>query len=691
MKTTRIILGLVMATVLALGSVAVAKEAPPEPAKMKKLSFPKFKEFKLKNGLEVVVVEHHEQPIASIWLAVRAGSVLDPEGKSSLAQYTATLINKGTAEKDSDQLAEWIESKGGSFNANASEDFTVFTCSILSDHLDTAYDFMSQVVIGATFPEDELEKERKRVKTALEFQLSDPASMADRHFSSVVYGHHPYAIQPTPETAEAVMRDDIVAYHGRNYVANNAVMFVVGDVKSKEVKKAAEKYFGDWQQGTADVPVYPEPPERTAQNISLYHRPGSVQTNLYVGHLGMRPDNADWAKVTVGNKILGGGATGRLFLDLREERGWTYGAYSSFTKPVDMGYFRATANVRTEVTDSALTEMLAHMDRIVNEPVEDDELNDAKSYLIGNFPVTIETPSQIARQVGQVKLLGLDKKYLENYRKEIAKVTTEDVLAGMQAHVHPDRLALIAVGDATEVMEKIEPIAAVALYDIEGNPLSPDELSIQGTDFAYDTSLLTDFKAVYSVKVQDAMELGDMATSLTKTGDHFEAASKLDGMISMEESLSFGEAAFEPLAYSFNMAAMGQTMKADFTFEGAQATGHIEGGQDGPKDVDVELVKGTVLGGVLEFVIATLPLGETREFTFPSLDTQSGILSNVKIVVEGEEDLLVPAGQFSTYKVVVKRADGDQILYVTKDTPHWVVKQEVPANQLKIELKSIEL
>lgn len=688
---TRMILGLVMTAVLVLGGVAVAKETPPEPTKMKKLSFPDFKEFDLDNGLDVVVVEHHEQPVASIWLAVRAGSVLDPEGKSSLAQYTASLINKGTADKTAEELAEWIESKGGTFNANASNDYTVFTCSILSDYLDTAYEFMAHVVTGATFPADELEKEQKRVKTALEFQLSDPGSMADRHFAEVVYGHHPYAVQPTPETAEAVTRDDIVAFHERNFVANNAIMFVVGDVKHKQVKKDVKKYFGDWREGTPEEAVYPAPPERTARNISLYHRPGSVQTNLYVGHLGLRPTDPDWAKVTVGNRILGGGATGRLFMDLREEKGWTYGAYSNFTKPVDMGYFRATANVRTEVTDSALTEMLTLIKGIVDEPVADDELADAKSYLIGNFPTTIETPSQIASQIGQVKLLGLDKSYLENYRKEIAKVTKEDVQSAMQKHVHPDRLAVVAVGDATEVMDKIEPIAAVALYDIEGNPISKDELSVQGTDFAFDTSPLTDVKAVYSVKVQDMMELGDMETSLSRAGDKFDAASSLNGMITMEENLSFGEAAFEPLAYSFNMAAMGQTMKSDFSFEGSKATGHIEGGKDGPKDVDVQLVKGTVLGGVIEYVIATLPLGETKEFTFPTLDTQSGALQNVKIMVEGEEDLLVPAGQFSTWKVVVKRPDGDQILYVTKDSPHWVVKQEVPSQRLNIELKSIEL
>jgi predicted Zn-dependent peptidase len=695
MKRVKTSIAIVLSAAVVLAAAAGwAKEEAPAPGPLKKLSFPKFTEHKLKNGLEVVVVEHHEQPIASIWLALRVGSVHAGEGKASLAEYTAELINKGTGEKDSNELAEWIESKGGQFGASSGDDYSWLTVTILSEHLDTAYEFLSHIVTGATFPENELETARKRLKTALEFELSDPTSMADRHFRSVVYGHHPYAIAPTVETVEGVTRDDVAGFHARNYVANNAVMFVVGDVKSKQVKKAVKKHFGSWAEGTPDQVEYPVPPERTARNVSLYHRPGSVQTNLYVGHTGMRPTDEDWPAVAVGNRILGGGATGRLFLNLREEKGWTYGAYSTFSRAVDVGYFRATANVRSEVTDSALTEMLVELERVVDEPVATDELDDAKSYLVGNFPTTIETPSQIASEIGRAKLLGLDKKHLENYRSPIAKVTVEDVQGVMQAHLHPDRLAIVAVGDAGEVKEKIDPIAAVALYDIEGNPMTMDELAVQGIDFDYDTSALRDVKAVYSVSVQDAMKLGDMETQLKRTEDGFQADMQLTGMISMEEHVTFGSEAFEPLAYQYEMSAMGQTMKAHYTFEGRKATGTIEGGREqteGPKDVEVELVDGALLSACVEFVIATLPLGETRSYKFPTLDVQSGSLQNVTVTVEGEEDLMVPAGSFATYKVRLKTADGEQLLFVQKDSPHVVIKQEIPAQRLSIVLESIEM
>ena len=679
----------VAALAVHVAPAAAAKKSPPAPEPLKALSFPAYSEEKLKNGLDVVVVEHHEQPVAAIWLAIRAGSVLDPEGKSSLASYTGSLLNKGTKSKDSKQLAEWIESVGGTFNASTESDATILNISILSEYLPTAYEYLADVVLNPVFPEDELSEERKRAVTGIEFEKSDPDAMADRHFDAVVYGNHPYATHPTKESVEAVTRDDVVAFHKKNFVANNAMLFVVGDVSAKQVKKDAEKYFGKWAGGTADKPKYTAPPERTARNIALYHRPGSVQTNIQVGHLGLKPTDPDWPAVQVANRVLGGGSTGRLFMTLREKHGWTYGAYSGWSKPVDYGTFNANANCRTEVSDSALTEMLAQVDRMVKEPVSTNELATAKSYIVGNFPTTIETPNQIAAQIGQIKLLGLDKSYLENYRKEVAKVTTADVQRVMKSHLHPDKLAVVLVGDAVAIKDKIEPIASVALYDIEGAPLSLDELSVQGTDFDFDTSSLKNLTATYAVKYQE-MNLGDMNLTLTKNKSEFAAAQSITGMITLNEEQKFG-ADFEPLAYKFSMAAGPQQMSSQLSFADGVAKGRVEGGKDGPKDVNTTLVKGAILKSSVDFLISTLPLETGKTFKFPVIDPQSGSLENITIEVVGEEDLMVPAGSYSTYKVKVKSSDGDQMMYVQKKAPHVMVKQEVPAQGLNIELKSVKM
>jgi hypothetical protein len=259
----------------------------------------------------------------------------------------------------------------------------------------------------------------------------------------------------------------------------------------------------------------------------------------------------------------------------------------------------------------------------------------------------------------------------------------------MKTHLQPDKLAIVLVGDATAIKDKVAPIASVALYDIDGNPISMDELAVQGTDYDFDTSALKSLSATYAVKYQE-MNLGDMNVSLTKDASNFASTSTITGMISMNEEMKFGSE-FEPLAYKFSMAAGPQQMSADISFADGVAKGRVEGGKDGGKDVSVPLVKGAILKSAVDFLIGTLPLETGKTFKFPVLDAQSGGMENVTIEVLGEEDLMVPAGSYATYKVKVKSGDGEQMMYVQKASPHYLVKQEVPAQGLNIELKSMKM
>ena len=229
----------------------------------------------------------------------------------------------------------------------------------------------------------------------------------------------------------------------------------------------------------------------------------------------------------------------------------------------------------------------------------------------------------------------------------------------------------------------------VALYDIEGNTLSLDDLAVQGTDYDYDTSSLKNTTAIYAVKYQE-MNLGDMNVTLEKTGADFASSSVITGMIAMKEEMTFG-GDFEPKSYNFSMAAGPQNMTSQLSFADGKATGRVEGGKDGGKDVDVELVQGAILKNAVDLLISTLPLAAGASFKFPVLDAQSGGMENLSIEVTGEEDVMVPAGSYSTFKVRVKSGDGEQIMYVQKTAPHWLVKQENPAQGLNIELKSIKM
>lgn len=684
---------LAVATFLFMLPLQATAEEPPKPEKMKKLSFPSFEEFTTDNNIQAVVVEHKEQPLVTISLVVKAGTALDPMDKIGASDFTVNLINKGTTDKDSNELAKWIESVGGTVSQYSGNEWSTITISVLSEYIDTAFEYLQDIILNPTFPADELEEYRKRIKTALEMELSQPTAVAGDRFAEVVYGEHPYSKDATVETVEALTRDDILSFYKQNYVANNVLFAVVGDVKWKDVRKSIEQYFGEWAQGTPGQVAYADPPAVPSTGIYLYNKPGAVQTVIYAGHTGLKPDNPDWAKVTVANRILGGGADARLFMNLREDKGWTYGAYSSFNKTRDIGRFRATAEVRTEVTDSALVEMLGEFKRIVNEPVTQEELDNAKNYLIGNFPITIETPGQIASQVVEVKLLGLGKEYLENYRDRIAAVTIEDVQQAMQTYLHPDNLDIILVGDAVAIYDKVAKIANVKLFDLEGEPVTMASLSVEPVDYEYDTSVLKKGSATYGLKMQ-TMDLGDLNVTIERGQVEdvpaIMVSSSLSGMLALNQSVTFRADNLMPLGCKSKMTAGPQEMTSELTFDGYKVSGTVKGMQETePTAVDKELVEGTILNDQVEFALAALPLEVGAKFRFPVIETNSGAVSNVYAEVLDEEQVTVPAGNYDVFKIKLKMSEGEAFLYAMKDAPHTMVKHEIPAQGLVIELKQL--
>jgi predicted Zn-dependent peptidase len=680
--------------VCTLAAVSFAEETPPPPEKLQKLSFPGYKEFVLKNGIELLVVEHHEQPMVSIFFVIKTGDAVDPKGKESLASFTIDQLNKGTKTRSALQLAEWIESVGGSVGSFSRSEFSAITVSILSEYADIAYQYLQDAVMNPTFPEDELGILRERTKTALELELSDPGEMAQRHFEEVVYGDHPYGKQPTVESVTGITRDDMVAFYEKNCVANNVLFGVVGDVKAGDVKKSVEKYFGGLKPGTSDKPVYTTPAQAEKMKIYLYHRPGAVQTEVYIGHLGIKADNPDWPAVRVGNRVLGGGSDARLFMNIREDKGWTYGAYSAFSKVRDYGYFQAHAAVRTEVTDSTVNEIMKEIERIKTEPVTQEDLDNAKNYLVGNFPIQIETPEQIAGQIVEYKMMGLGKKDLESYRDRTAKVTVGDVAVAMKKYLTPDRINIILVGDALAIKEKVDPIAEVALFDIAGKPLSFEALSVTPVDYRYDTSRLRSLKAKYSLNVQ-TMVLGDMNVSVEKKKsdggeDLIQVATSLDGMISLSEEMAFRASNLSPVSYKRKFQMGPKSLDAELSFTGMKCSGRVSSMEsDESKAVNFDLVDGTILDGAVEYAVSSLPLAVNAAYRFPTVDSQSGGLQNIDVQVVEEVEVKTPAGNFMTYKVKVKRPDGEAFMYLGKESPHFLVKQEVPAQAMTIELKEI--
>ncbi len=471
----------VLALVASRPGVALAQAfptEPPPPLPERSIEFPTFVDRTLPNGLRLVVLEHRSQPLVSVNLYVGAGAAFVSPDRAGLASMTADLLTKGTVARTATEIAAEIERVGGSLNASAGVDWVTLSSQVLAEDLPLALELVSQSAMQPTFPAEELELTRRRTLSSLRSALGNAAAVAQRIFDREVYGaSHPYGVSPVPSTVEAVTRDDIVAFHDRLFAASNALLIVAGDVDAARVEDLVVRHFGSWKRGEPARVEFPTTQHQDRTEIRLVHRPGSAQTNILIGHLGFRPATPDYFPLVVLNGVLGGHPDARLFKILREQRGWTYGSYSRFTRPREIGVFDAEAETRTEVTDSAVVEILAQMRRIREERVPEDELAATKSFLAGSFPLRIETAQQIATSIATTLLLGLPVENLTQYRERVLAVTAADVQRVAREYLRPEQAVVVVVGDAVELLPRLQTIAPVRVFDVEGEPLDPASLT----------------------------------------------------------------------------------------------------------------------------------------------------------------------------------------------------------------------
>ncbi len=327
---------------------------PPKPTRLAPVRFPPFKETTLPNGLALVVIEHHEQPVVSVSLAFRAGGIVDPAGKEGLSELAAELLSKGTATRSAEQIASTIEGVGGHLSASSSEDFLTISADALSDQLELVFDLLGDVTLHSSFPTSELELARTRSLSALALQLSQPGAVAQRFFEQEIYGRNPYGRSPTRDSYRAVTPEDVTQFARERLRPGGALLVVAGDVTDTQVRDLVDKTFAGWRGAPPPVPALPAPVTRLAPDILLVHRPGSAQANIVAGNPTIPPTDPVYYAGRVAAQVLGGGADSRLFLILREQKSWTYGAYASLRRHRGLGYWQATAEVRTDVADSAL-------------------------------------------------------------------------------------------------------------------------------------------------------------------------------------------------------------------------------------------------------------------------------------------------------------------------------------------------
>ncbi len=442
----------------------------PPPLAPRPLNLPDPFETSISNGLQIVVVEEKRLPLVGIRLSFRSGDANDPPNLPGLSDVMTHLLTEGTGTRTSRQIAEQVERLGATLTVGSSSDFTTVAASALSIYSDEILDLLADVSLRSTFPRNEVDLARENTKQLLIQQRAQPTFLASERMAEVMFGDHPYSrISPTPRSLDAMTRDALLGFRQSTFLPNNAVMIIVGDVDRDAITRRVEQLFSSWETSILPPSDFPAPPKRAARQAYLVDRPGSAQSNIVIAMEGIKRTSSDYFPLLLMHTILGANASSRLFMNLREHKGYTYGAYSNLDARRLAGTVRASAEVRTSVTGASLHEFFYELERIRNEAVAKEELKNAKSYLTGVFPIRIETQDGLIDQLVTIKMLDLPKDYLQTYRDRVNGVTADEIQRVAQQYVTPDRAAVVIVGDASEVSEQTKPYASeIEVYDTEG-------------------------------------------------------------------------------------------------------------------------------------------------------------------------------------------------------------------------------
>jgi len=650
---------------------------PPAPIRLRPVQFPPFREVALPNGMTLLLVENHEQPTLSVSLSFRAGSVYDPAGKEGVAAIVAELLTKGTPTQNAEQIAADIEGVGGSIGASAGDDFLAVSADVLSDHAELAFSLLGDVSRRATFPDQELELARTRFLSALEVEVSQAQNVAGRAFQQEIYGRNPYGRNTSAAAYKAITRDDVVGFAGRRLRPGGSLLVVAGDITLPRARELATQAFGSWRGTAPPAPAFPAPPSKRGTDILLVNRPGSVQSNIVIGNTTFLSTDTTYYAARIATHVLGGGSDSRLFIILREQKSWTYGSYAALRRNRGVGFWQATFEGRTEVTDSALTELLHQIDRIRTETIPDSELVAAKGFLVGSFPLTIETPRQIAQVVSTARLLGLGSDYVQRYRERLAGVSSARARAAAQRAIHRDAFTIVVVGDAKALYDKLKTIAPVRLVDVAGKAIDPAELNPKGGPVAFDRSQIVARSDSFHALVQGNVFGGQVAkvdvmgdsivyTEATTIGQ-FQQQSRvvLNGDLSMRRTDQTGTVQGQHTEIHLNYA--------DGRVKGTSMTPQ-PGGTPKSITVDTTVPAGTIDDNALALLLSALPLEQGKTFNLNVFSTGEGTTKVVSVKVAAFENVAVPAGTFPAYRLELSGMQLPLVMHVTQQAPRRIVR-----------------
>jgi zinc protease len=474
-------------------SIAIDRSAPPPPGEVHPFHFPAFVRRRLSAGVSAYVARLPGAPLLSVELIEPAGAQYDPAGRAGLATFTGALLDEGAAGRSAMEIAGSIERLGGQIGSGADWDVGYAGILMLSRHVRAGFRLLAEVMTAPGFPEEEIERLRRQRLTELLHRRHQPAAIADEQLAAAVYQGTVYATTPlgTETSISSLCRGEILGFYNERYRLPAATLVAVSDLDPEELLAAAGEALttagealavassGPAVAPPADAgpPGQPEirPAPLPGLRIYVVDRPGAAQTELRLGHAAVPRAHPDFTALAFLNTLLGGKFTSRINLNLRERHGYTYGASSRISGRLGPGPFVVSAAVATESTGAAAREVLWELRRIQDEPISPGELEETRSYKLGVFPYTVQTIADLAKRLADLAVYGLPDDHFDNYLRALASLTRDDLQEAARRHLHPDHLAIVAVGPADPLRAQLEPLGEVVVR-------SADDLAVAASN-----------------------------------------------------------------------------------------------------------------------------------------------------------------------------------------------------------------
>lgn len=422
------------------------------------------KKIAMQNGAALLLLENHSLPMVQMELLVRAGSILDPSPKAGLAWLTANLLEEGTETRSSKQIADELDAIGTDFAVSPGSDYATFSMKLLKKDLDRGAGLFSDILLHPAFPEEEVLRGKNQLLGHLMDEKDDPESIADKAFENALFKEHPYhhSAEGDEASVKTISRDDLVRFYKTAYHSNGAILVLVGDLTESGAKTLFEKYFGSWKPAPS-VPSKNPLPAKIGKKETILIDKDLTQTSVIFGNIGINRNNPDYYPLQVMNYILGGGGfSSRMLANIRDNKGLVYSLDSHFYPSFETGSFKVILQTKNSSANQAIDEALKEIRKIQADPVTPDELQEAKDYLVGSFPLKMDTNSKLAGMLIYQEFYGLGLDYYETYSRQIKSVSVQDVQRVARQYLDPDHFLLVAVGKLSEANI---PLADVKLPD----------------------------------------------------------------------------------------------------------------------------------------------------------------------------------------------------------------------------------